>query len=133
MAFLGYGKFGKWCRLDTSSYLQKTWLVLFIVYKCYLAHFESNKNLLIFFFSLPFYLAQSFTYQCSIGQCETRSADKIEGTSEDAADLCSRDHPKCKAYEYSANLGYGRLCYSASKDRIHSNYGNNTFCVKTSG
>ena len=73
---------------------------------------------------------KSFNYKCTIGYCGPVYGHSVSGTSEDVAEACSNDHPKCKAYQYSAKHGYGHLCSAASKEGTHGDYKN---CVKSQG
>ena len=76
------------------------------------------------------FLVQSFTYECTTGYCSPAYGNSVEGTSEDVADACSKDHPRCKAYQYTAESNYGHLCSSVSKAGTFADY---KYCVKSQG
>ena len=87
-------------------------------------------------YHLLFILVQSFTYQCSEGYCGPTYGYSIKGSSEDVAKACSNDHPKCKAYQYSAHYGRGVLCASANNEGKNSSpltRQRNKNCVKNQG
>ena len=73
---------------------------------------------------------QSFSYPCKPGYCSIGYSGQILGTFEDLAEACTKDHPKCKAFFYSANKGYGTLCDTSYIDGHLTDH--NT-CVKSPG
>ena len=72
----------------------------------------------------------SFTYRCNTGFCHPVYGSRIRGNSNDVALACSNDHPKCKAYRYSASRGYGELCASELIEGTAYDYQN---CFKQEG
>ena len=77
-----------------------------------------------------FFEVQSFNYQCTLGYCLPAYGESIHGSTEDVAEACTKDHPRCKAYQYSAKAGYGLLCLSAMNEGIDGDFKN---CVKSQG
>ena len=76
------------------------------------------------------FAVSTFHYKCKRGYCNRSYGNAIHGNSDDLADACSRDHPKCKAYQYSSNNGLGRLCSSITFGGISGSY---QHCQKIEG
>ena len=55
------------------------------------------------------------SYDCDSGYCTTPYGLAIDGNSDDVAEACSQDYPKCKSYTYSKKGGHGYLCYTENK------------------
>ena len=72
----------------------------------------------------------AFQYECERGYCTPSYGNTIHGNSDDIADACSRDHPRCEAYQYSSDKGYGHLCSSTTDGGISGSYQN---CRKFEG
>ena len=72
----------------------------------------------------------AFQYECERGYCTPSYGNTIHGNSDDIADACSRDHPRCKAYQYSSENGLGHLCSSLDNGGISGTYQN---CRKIEG
>ena len=49
------------------------------------------------------------TYKCSSGRCLSMYGPHITGTNDSVALACVTD-TRCKAFRYSAKLGFGYLC-----------------------
>ena len=48
-------------------------------------------------------------YSCLKGYCSSFYGNSIHGTNDSVALACGRD-PKCKAFRYSSQHGFGYLC-----------------------
>ena len=80
----------------------------------------------------------TFHYKCKKGSCWGNSivGNAIYGNSDDVADACSRDHPRCKAYQYSSKNGregQGSLCSSINKGYKGIISGSYQYCEKIEG
>lgn len=90
------------------------------------------------FSRLIFSILETFkgSYTCISGYCHLTYSQPYYGSSEDVASVCSFDHPKCKAYEYSVELGYGQLCDTSYVKRWEG-YGrspsDHMICIKQEG
>ena len=56
----------------------------------------------------------SFQYKCELGFCYGDGETYYETLEAVVAKACSMDHPKCKAYSYSASKRRGHLCSTAT-------------------
>ena len=77
-----------------------------------------------------FVIVPSFAYQCNEGHCDSAYGKAVYGSSDYVARACSNDQPKCEAYQYSKESGYGHLCSSEKKQGTDKDYQN---CIKTEG
>ena len=71
-----------------------------------------------------FFSVGTFQYKCKRGYCTPSYGNTIYGKSDDVANACSRDHPRCKAFQYSSDNGLGHLCSSIDDGGISGSYQN---------
>ena len=79
-------------------------------------------------------------YDCTWGNCKNYTngakstyGDMIHVLSEDLEKACTKDYPKCKAYEYSAAHGKGSLCTTFLNDRSRFHILGDRICVQSLG
>ena len=71
------------------------------------------------------------SYDCDTGYCVSLYESAIYGSTDDVAEACSQDYPKCKSYTYTKKGGYGRLCRTENNSRhIYQDY---IHCVQILG
>ena len=85
--------------------------------------FFSNADL-ISQWNTSFFSVGTFQYKCKRGYCTPSYGNTIYGKSDDVANACSRDHPRCKAFQYSSDNGLGHLCSSIDDGGISGSYQN---------
>ena len=63
-------------------------------------------------------------YSCKVGYCVSGYGDSIIGTIDQVAEACAND-PTCKAFQYTADYGFGKRCNST---KYGGYYGDTKHC-----